>query len=391
VSGEITVDEDVKVRGAFWWIDLWRLSSAYNDMTLAEQGAYRNLIDELWLRGGRLPKDDRKLAKICGSPADWPAVRDAILPHFYEAEDGYGHATHDRVASGSARYVESQSRKGKRRASTAKRGSGGRFQSNQPNLPGLDGESSSPASPAPAERSSPAHQPSQPSVAVAVVGAETETETDVRTPPYPPAGGDGRLDGTDRTDCNGPDTDDGEEAVEPIDSGEVLAVIEQELVPKWIAAGGLSDRPWRRRVKGELRARGVSAGRAVILGEIEARKRERWEAADLAARRESSDRAVRMLIGQARASGRDGRAEWAAIMQAITAELNMHSIGQWLRPLIPLGVLTDDEGDRLLVGAPSDPFLDWVQRNYRAALERAADAAGLRGLTVQVLLTPEVL
>jgi hypothetical protein len=42
------------MRAAWWWVDRWRKSTAYTDMTAEQQGVYRNLLDELWLRGGVL-------------------------------------------------------------------------------------------------------------------------------------------------------------------------------------------------------------------------------------------------------------------------------------------------------------------------------------------------
>ena len=58
----------MQLNALWWWIDRWRKSTAYMDMTLEEQGAYRNLIDEATLRGGPLPTDERILAKACGEP-----------------------------------------------------------------------------------------------------------------------------------------------------------------------------------------------------------------------------------------------------------------------------------------------------------------------------------
>jgi uncharacterized protein YdaU (DUF1376 family) len=76
--------------GLWWWIDRYRKSTAYTDMTLAEQGAYRNLLDEQRLRGGLLPNDERILAKVCGDALEWPKVRAAVLARFEPTEDG-GH------------------------------------------------------------------------------------------------------------------------------------------------------------------------------------------------------------------------------------------------------------------------------------------------------------
>jgi len=71
-----------KMVALYWWIDRWRKSTAYTDMTIEEQGAYRNLLDEAWLRGGTLPKDMHILSKACGDPRRWPAVKRAVLRHF---------------------------------------------------------------------------------------------------------------------------------------------------------------------------------------------------------------------------------------------------------------------------------------------------------------------
>lgn len=101
-SGEITR------RAAWWWIDRWRKSTAYTDMTLSEQGAYRNLLDELWVRGGVLPNDERILAKISGDALEWPKVRARVMAHFYVAPDGLRNSTHDEVSAESGRRARKQ-------------------------------------------------------------------------------------------------------------------------------------------------------------------------------------------------------------------------------------------------------------------------------------------
>src|SRR2546422_11657227 len=98
-----------KRRAAWWWIDRWRKSTAYTDMTLAQQGAYRNLLDELWLRDGLLPDDDRILAKVSGSAVEWPSVRSSVMQRFYRTTNGWRHETHDEVVRGSADFHKSQS------------------------------------------------------------------------------------------------------------------------------------------------------------------------------------------------------------------------------------------------------------------------------------------
>ena len=111
-------------RRAVWWVDRWRKSTAYTDMTLTEQGAYRNLLDELWLRGGVLPKDDRILGRICGDPTEWRRVRKAVLAHFTLTRDGYRNETHDAIAAAvHAAHLRQQS-KGRARAAKGRRGPG---------------------------------------------------------------------------------------------------------------------------------------------------------------------------------------------------------------------------------------------------------------------------
>lgn len=89
--------DDVKLRGLIWWIDRWRQSSAFMQMTLEEQGAYRNLLDEAYLRGGVLPDDDRMLAKACGDATLWPQLKKRLLKWFHKTPDGWRNDTLDKV------------------------------------------------------------------------------------------------------------------------------------------------------------------------------------------------------------------------------------------------------------------------------------------------------
>src|SRR5262245_36838773 len=92
----------------YWWIDRWRKSTAYMDMSLAEQGAYRNLLDEATLRGGSLPNNDRILAKASGDAESWPAIRGAVLARFTLQPDGWHNATLDAVLHQSQRRIANQ-------------------------------------------------------------------------------------------------------------------------------------------------------------------------------------------------------------------------------------------------------------------------------------------
>jgi uncharacterized protein YdaU (DUF1376 family) len=82
-----------------WWIDRWRKSTAYTDMNLEEQAAYRNLLDEAWLRGGPIPNDERVLAKACGDVRRWRFVRKKVLGRFVLEPDGWHNATVDHQLS----------------------------------------------------------------------------------------------------------------------------------------------------------------------------------------------------------------------------------------------------------------------------------------------------
>jgi uncharacterized protein YdaU (DUF1376 family) len=111
-------------RALWWWIDRWRRSSAFIDMTLAEQGAYRNLLDEIRLRGGCIPNDERTLAKACGDPLEWPNVREKVLAKFVLGADGWTNTTATEVNGVSDAWSESQTAKGKARAAGASRQKG---------------------------------------------------------------------------------------------------------------------------------------------------------------------------------------------------------------------------------------------------------------------------
>ena len=98
------------MRAAWWWVDRWQKSTAFKDLTLAEQGAYRNLLDELWLREGALPNDERVLAKLCGDALEWPKIRDRVLAHFRLVDGVWRNETHDEIQAESSRRAAKQKR-----------------------------------------------------------------------------------------------------------------------------------------------------------------------------------------------------------------------------------------------------------------------------------------
>lgn len=82
------------MNGAMWWIDRWRKSSAYTDMTAEEQGLYRNLLDEMWLRPTHaIPNDPRILMKVSGDPEAWSRCGKAVLARLELTEQGWTHPT----------------------------------------------------------------------------------------------------------------------------------------------------------------------------------------------------------------------------------------------------------------------------------------------------------
>lgn len=112
------------LRGLVWWIDRWRQSTAYSDMTLEEQGAYRNLLDEAHLRGGYLPDDERILARACGDALAWSRVREKILDKFTKSELGYHNKTLGLVLKESERRADKQRRYRERLSNDKRNGSG---------------------------------------------------------------------------------------------------------------------------------------------------------------------------------------------------------------------------------------------------------------------------
>jgi len=100
----------------WWWIDRWRKSSAYMDMTLEQQGAYRNLLDEATLRGGPLPDDERVLAKACGDARAWRRLRPVVMSRFALQADGWHNETLDTVLGASEEIRQIRSAAGVRGA-----------------------------------------------------------------------------------------------------------------------------------------------------------------------------------------------------------------------------------------------------------------------------------
>lgn len=100
----------MRLNGLFWWIDRWRKSTAFTEMTLEEQGAYRNLLDEAQLRGGPIPDDERILSRACGDPLVWPQVKARVMARFTLGPDGWRNGTLDKVIRETQQRAEKQQR-----------------------------------------------------------------------------------------------------------------------------------------------------------------------------------------------------------------------------------------------------------------------------------------
>lgn len=71
-------------------------------LTRSQHGAYLMLIGAMWNAGGKLPNDDKVLARraLC-TPSEWAGMRDVILAFFQVRR---GKLTHKRIASELAKY-----------------------------------------------------------------------------------------------------------------------------------------------------------------------------------------------------------------------------------------------------------------------------------------------
>ena len=103
-----------------WWIDRWRQSTAYTDMTAEEQGLYRNLCDEVWLRDDHvIPNDPRVLARVSGDAEAWERCGEKVLRWMKLTPAGWTQVTALEVIRQSVRRAENQKRYRLRRSNAA--------------------------------------------------------------------------------------------------------------------------------------------------------------------------------------------------------------------------------------------------------------------------------
>jgi uncharacterized protein YdaU (DUF1376 family) len=98
----------MKLRGMVWWIDRWRQSTAWTDLSLEEQGAYRNLLDEAWLRGGAIPNDPRAIARARGDAQRWPKLKARVMRRFHLVDGAWHNETLDTLMHAATRHAVKQ-------------------------------------------------------------------------------------------------------------------------------------------------------------------------------------------------------------------------------------------------------------------------------------------
>jgi uncharacterized protein YdaU (DUF1376 family) len=99
-----------RLQGLFWLVDRWRASTAFVDLSLEEQGAYRNLLDEAWRRGGSIPNDEKTLAHGCGDASRWPKLKKRVLARFELVNGSWHNDTLDAVLHEARRRAINQQR-----------------------------------------------------------------------------------------------------------------------------------------------------------------------------------------------------------------------------------------------------------------------------------------
>ena len=108
------------MRAAWWWIDRWRNSTAYTDMTAEEQGLYRNLLDEVWKRESHhIPDDQATLAKISGDPEAWKRSGERVMRWMRKDPEGWTNDTALEVIQQSKDRAEKQARYRNKRGNAA--------------------------------------------------------------------------------------------------------------------------------------------------------------------------------------------------------------------------------------------------------------------------------
>jgi uncharacterized protein YdaU (DUF1376 family) len=111
-----------------WHVTRWRNSPRVLQMSLAAQGAYRNLLDAAWQLGCRLPNLPELMWKyaLAQSPQEFAALAAQVMPMFSATEDGLWltNETLTEECAGRAEFAEELSRK---RSAAGKKGNATRW------------------------------------------------------------------------------------------------------------------------------------------------------------------------------------------------------------------------------------------------------------------------
>ena len=119
-----------------WHVTRWRNSPRVLQMSLAAQGAYRNLLDAAWQQGCRLPNIPSLFWKyaLAQSPEEFAALAPQLMPMFTVSEDGQWltNETLTEECASTGSFSDELSRK---RSQAGRRGSEARWRRNQSAAP----------------------------------------------------------------------------------------------------------------------------------------------------------------------------------------------------------------------------------------------------------------
>lgn len=120
-----------KLHAEWFWIDRWDNSSAAL-LPMEAQGVYRSMLSQAWLRGARLPNDERAIQRAIRCTSDeWTRCWPLLKRYWREDGDVLVNDTQLEVYAKARAIMERQRSAGASRAAQAPR-DGGRFTSRQP-------------------------------------------------------------------------------------------------------------------------------------------------------------------------------------------------------------------------------------------------------------------
>lgn len=142
------------MHASWWWIDRWRKSTAFTDMTAEQQGLYRNLLDEIWIRPDRIiPDNPRILARASGDEEAWGRNKEIVLKWMQRVDGGWTNVTASSI-------IHQSTRKARNQAAYRERQRGHSTDDVTGTLPASDRIVSAPPSPSPSPSPDPSPSPS---------------------------------------------------------------------------------------------------------------------------------------------------------------------------------------------------------------------------------------